>query len=147
LASISDAPRHSAPSGRGFAWRGVEGIAMRAIRVGTGGLVLTALLLPLLGCARPAIVDTRPIAPVPDRPASLLAALPAAPGGSYAGDPTAAWYYDRNDYGPTVLRGQRSEVVDRVYTWTYDRQSISNGRVRDYLHQTTRRQRYYEQRW
>lgn len=120
---------------------------MRAARFGVGCLLLTALLLPLPGCGRPEIVDKRPIAPVADRPASLLAAVAPAYPGSYAGDPAAPWYYDRNDYGPIVPRGQRSEVVDRVYIWTYDRQSTSNGRVRDYMHQTTRRQRYYEQNW
>jgi hypothetical protein len=134
-------------AGKTFAYPWVEGIAMRAARFGVGCLLLTALLLPVLGCGRPAIVDTRPIAPVAERPVSLLAAIPPAYPGSYPGDPAAAWYHDRNDYGPIVLRGQWSQVVDRVHTRTYDRQSISNGRVRDYLHQTTRRQRYYEQSW
>lgn len=120
---------------------------MRAARSGAGCLLLTALLLSVLGCGRPAIVDKRPIAPVADRPASLLATIGPAYSGAYVGDPAAAWYYDRNDYGPIVLRGRRSEGFDRVHMWTYDRQSISNGRVRDYLHQTTRRQRYYEQSW
>lgn len=113
-------------------------------------LLLLACVL-LTGCGRPAIVDRRPIAPVDARPASLLAPMlpmtATAEDASFPGTPARPWYYDRNDYGPSVVRGTQTPIVERVETWTYDRQSSSHGEVRDRYHQTTRRQRVYQQTW
>ncbi len=117
---------------------------MRRRRSRTLLVTLSAVLLGLTGglagCGRPAIVDRRPVAPIDARPASLLAMVPAAETAD-----TLPWYFDRNDYGPTVLRGQSLGSVEYVSIWTYDRQSTSHGQVRDHYHQTTRRHRFHGQ--
>lgn len=50
-----------------------------------------------------------------------------------------AWYAGRNDFGPSVSVGYRSQTYDRSVTYTRDRQFISNGRVIDQYSQTTYR--------
>ena len=42
------------------------------------------------------------------------------------------WYADRNDYQPTAYAGYHSGSSDWSTSRTYDRQSHTPGRVRDY---------------
>lgn len=50
------------------------------------------------------------------------------------------WYATRNDARLTISAGYRSATTDRVVNVTYDRQTISNGRVRDQYNSATYRQ-------
>ncbi len=114
--------------------------------------VVTACLLIsvtlLMGCEGAPLAEGESLLPYPDvrgRPRSIvfnsreLRRVSVAPGAGFnvGGQP---WYASRNDIGLTTFAGYRSAKTERVVNITYDRQTISAGRVRDHFHNTTYRQ-------
>ncbi len=79
---------------------------------------------------------------VPGRSESIVFDSPAVRVLTEAGFRTEgqAWYASRNDVRPTVFAGYRGATIDEVVNVTYDRQSITSGRVRDDYYSTTYRQ-------
>ena len=52
------------------------------------------------------------------------------------------WYISRNDMGPSVVAGYEEPEYSSSVTYTRDRRSIYNGRVRDHFDETTYRRTY-----
>lgn len=107
-----------------------------------------ALCVALGGCAKqPSVWDEynpRPEQQNPARTLSLATNSPRLDRAIAAADidPNSyPWYAARNDRRLTTTDGQRSAIIEQSVTISHDRQSSTNGRVYDSMHNTTYRAR------
>lgn len=109
------------------------------------GLCVAAVLLT--GCQHNPVVSERDLTPLIDhrgQARSLSLTTPSVQAAQLMPPGFETWYDTRNDTGPSVFAGYSSATYERSVTYTRDRQSTYNGRVRDRYSETTYRKTYRE---